>query len=388
MDIRINNKIEAVRRAIIQYQNIEYSDLYEKIENAKLKEVFATLHFEFIKLFDLMNERLPTNEEGNHYWADPSRELSLMIDETLGLHRALKSSELAFEIDKYYYDIMIKCRNFLSKSGGSTIAPYMDKIDLFYEIPIFRMANNIEITSNPGTTLSKLKVIGTGSYAKVFQFKDSFYNKKFVLKRANKDLNKKELQRFKLEYEQMKLLDSPYVIEVFNYIEEKNEYIMEYMDKTLDKYISENNTKLTMLQRKNIGNQILRGFKYLHSKGLLHRDISPKNILVKEYEDIVVVKISDFGLVKVPNSTMTSIDSDIKGYFNDPVLVTEGFSNYDLAHEIYALTRILFFILTGKTNTNNITNPSYKNFIELGLHPEKNKRYKTIEELAKKFREL
>src|SRR5690625_6933421 len=44
---------------------------------------------------------------------------------------------------------------------------------------------------------------------------------------------------------------------------------------------------------------------------------------------------------------MTSIDSDIKGYFNDPVLVTEGFSNYDLAHEIYALTRILFFILTG-----------------------------------------
>jgi len=203
-----------------------------------------------------MNERLPTNEDGNHYWADPSRELSLMIDETLGLHRALKSSELAFEIDKYYFDIMLKCRDFLSRSGGSTIAPHMDKIDLFYEIPIFRMANNIEILSNSNTVLSKLKIIGTGSYAKVFQFKDSFYNKKFVLKRANKNLNKKELQRFKLEYEQMRLLNSP--------------YIMEYMDKTLEKYISENNTKLTMLQRKNIGNQILRGFKYIHSKSLLH----------------------------------------------------------------------------------------------------------------------
>lgn len=143
-----------------------------------------------------------------------------------------------------------------------------------------------------------------------------------------------------------------------------------------------------MRKQKNIGNQILKGFNYIHSKKLLHRDISPKNILVKEYEDLVVVKVSDFGLVKAPNSSMTSIDSDIKGYFNDPVLVTEGFSNYDIAHEVYALTRILYFVLTGKTNTNNITNISYKNFIESGLHPEKNKRYKTIRELANKFQKL
>lgn len=36
-----------------------------------------------------------------------------------------------------------------------------------------------------------LKIIGEGSYAKVFKYKDDFYDKYFVLKRAKNDLDKK-----------------------------------------------------------------------------------------------------------------------------------------------------------------------------------------------------
>ena len=39
----------------------------------------------------------------------------------------------------------------------------------------------------------------------------------------------------------MKKLKSPYIVEVFKYGEKKNEYIMEYMDYTLDDYINQNN---------------------------------------------------------------------------------------------------------------------------------------------------
>ena len=56
---------------------------------------------------------------------------------------------------------------------------------------------------------------------------------------------------------------------------------MEYMDYTLDGYIAAHNSTLTIIQRKGIAQQILRAFDYLHSKGHLHRDISPKNILIK-----------------------------------------------------------------------------------------------------------
>ncbi len=37
---------------------------------------------------------------------------------------------------------------------------------------------------------------------------------------------------------------------------------------------------------------------------MLHRDISLSNVFVKHYEDVDVVKIGDFGLVKIPESNL------------------------------------------------------------------------------------
>lgn len=42
--------------------------------------------------------------------------------------------------------------------------------------------------------------------------------------------------------------------------------------------------------------------------------------------------------------------SEIKGSLNDPDLIHVGFGNYEMCHETYALTRLCFYILTGKTN--------------------------------------
>lgn len=86
----------------------------------------------------------------------------------------------------------------------------------------------------------------------------------------------------------------------------------------------------------------------------LHRDISPENILIKEYEDTLVIKISDFGLVKIPDSELTTIHTEFKGRFNDPELIVVGFDTYGILHETYALTRIIYYIMTGKTNTEKI----------------------------------
>ncbi len=88
-------------------------------------------------------------------------------------------------------------------------------------------------------------------------------------------------------------------------------------------------------------------------KGLLHRDISLTNVFIKHYDDVDVVKIGDFGLVKVPDSTLTSLQSELKGSLNDPDLINVGFANYDMCHETftvcyeYAITsqKILIFKL-------------------------------------------
>ena len=104
---------------------------------------------------------------------------------------------------------------------------------------------------------------------------------------------------------------------------------MEYMDYTLDGYIAAHNSTLTIVQRKGIAQQILRAFDYLHSKGHLHRDISPKNILIKEYDDTLVVKLSDFGLVKIPDSTLVSIAKNylMKEELEDLARIVNAFLN-------------------------------------------------------------
>lgn len=234
----------------------------------------------------------------------------------------------------------------------------------------------------------ELKLIGEGSYALVFKYKDEFYHKNFVLKRAKKDLTLKELSRFEHEFQQMEILKSPYIVEVYCYIKDNNEYVMEYMDFTLADYINKNNTKLTFNQRKVIGFQILKAFSYIHSKGLLHRDISPKNVLIKEYEDVLVIKIADFGLVKIPDSTLTTAHTDFKGYFNDPSLILDGFNSYGILHETYALTRLLYFVMTGKTQLDRIDNYSLKNFVTSGLNVDKSKRYQNVNELLEAFKAL
>ena len=51
----------------------------------------------------------------------------------------------------------------------------------------------------------------------LYQYTDPFYNIPIVLKRAAPELDEKELLRFKQEYDVLKSLSSPYVIEVYSY---------------------------------------------------------------------------------------------------------------------------------------------------------------------------
>jgi serine/threonine-protein kinase len=334
-----------------------------------------------------MNQRLPTGDSEAHFWANSSRDLIKAIEYTNQLQKGLEKSRYSLEIDAYYQELINKCSIFLQKTGGSTIPPNMEKVELYYTIPIFKLIDVIE-KEEPNLKAYPLKLIGEGSYARVYKYRDNYYQKDFVLKRAKSDLNEKEKIRFKQEFDEMAKLASPYVIEVYRYDAEKEEYIMECMDYTLHDYIEKNNATMKKESRKTIGLQILKAFKYINSKNLLHRDISPSNILIKEYEDSIIVKVSDFGLVKCFQSKLTSIQTELKGCFNDPNLYVEGFSNYTLQHEIYALTKLLCYVITGKMNLDKVDDPKIKAFIKGGMNADKSKRFENLDILRKSFLDL
>lgn len=111
--MNIDNYIETqYRELLIKGINIEFLDLYNTVENTKLREVLSTLHYYFVSLFRTMNQRLPTGDNGAHFWADPSRDLISIIEITLGLYNSLKNSKFAFEIDDYYFSLIKSAETF------------------------------------------------------------------------------------------------------------------------------------------------------------------------------------------------------------------------------------------------------------------------------------
>lgn len=364
---------------------LKTEDLYLDITNEYLKKLFAIMHQEFNRLYRFLNDKKKSN---GHYNADESRMLIKYIKLYDDMHYTLKSTPLSFRMIDDYVNMATFCKTFLVASGGCDIPEDLPELQIVEYEPIFFMSQVTAVQTPTGDNIFQLKFIGEGSYAKVFKYKDEFYNKDFVIKRAKEDLDEKELMRFGREYETMKELKSPYVIEVYRYDTDKNQYYMEYADETIKSFIEKNNTKLSYSKRKGIARQILRGFSYIHSKGYLHRDISFTNILLQHYDnDLSIVKISDFGLVKWKYSDLTSFGSAIKGSLNDSNLQVIGFSNYSIEYETFALTRLIYYVMTGKYNLENIKDEKIKNFVLRGVNQDVNKRYKSINELMTAFEE-
>lgn len=388
----IKSFIENISSKILYYDDEPTAEEIKEIYNDFPPEyllIFANLHETFIQALREMNRRVA--KKSDHYPAMDSRILKADIEAALSLEERFNADgTFPFQIIPLYKNYFLSCLAFLNEVGGSPIPPNLKEIPLYTRDPIFERLDTEPLPCTNERIRTGIKNIGNGGYANVFSFKDAFLNKKFVLKRAKRELNEKELIRFKNEFETLHGLSSPYIVEVYTYNEEKHEYIMEAMDDSLTRFIEEHNNSLCLADRRKICAQIFRGFKYLHLKGYLHRDIHANNVLIKQYQDgSLVVKLADFGLAKIPDSELTSTLTSMKGaIYNDPDLLRVGFANYALPHEIYALCSLIYFVLTGKKvyskdwDIHKVKNQRLHDFIEKGLSPNIAERFHDVDEVA------
>lgn len=357
--------------------------LFENVEDDRLRFCFAVFQNQFNSLLSFLNEKAKYN---HHFNADPSRNLIVLIDKYEELEHALSKTDYAFKLLDNYVDTIRFIQPHLSNSGGSTIPEDYQLLHIVKYEPIIYFEKRIEIVKDNNSLSSSLKLVNSGSYATVYKFKDTFYNQVFALKRARKELTSAELIRFKKEFENMKNMDSLYVLGVYSYNDSENEFIMEYVKQTLKDYIDSNNTKLQLFERRRLVIQLFNAFKYIHSKGIFHRDISLSNILVKEYDDkTVILKVCDFGYLKESDSTLTRQNTEFQGSLNDPQLKIMGADKYTIQHEIYALTQVIFYIMTGRTNLNNNKNKEVDEFINSGMNADLSKRVKSLDKLEEVF---
>ena len=102
----------------------------------------------------------------------------------------------------------------------------------------------------------------------------------------------------------------PSIIKLLDLFESSEHYyiVLEYMQgKDLFDYIAKRDYRLAEERAKQIIHHIMLGVKYLHSFGIVHRDLKLENIMMTEGTERGTPKIVDFGLSKIigPSETAT-----------------------------------------------------------------------------------
>lgn len=88
--------------------------------------------------------------------------------------------------------------------------------------------------------------------------------------------------------------------------------------------------------------QILKGLVFLHTNGIVHRDIKPDNILLtRSQKNGVKLKIADFSLAEYYHSNRMKVICGTPGYIAPEVFTEE---EYDEKVDIFSLGVILYLM--------------------------------------------
>ncbi len=157
-----------------------------------------------------------------------------------------------------------------------------------------------------------LELVGVGGMACVLRAQDLVMNRIVAIKILNDEYNGNEQaeHRFIDESKAVAMLSHKNIVSIYDVaIYPDIKYIvMEYLDGiTLREYL-DNKGALPWNEACIYILQVLRALEHAHSKGVIHRDIKPQNIILQKNGEI---KVMDFGIAKIPTSASIAGDKAV-----------------------------------------------------------------------------
>ena len=295
------------------------------------------------------------------------------------LDELTKGDRLVLFVD-YYFNKYIESKIDELTIGGYKVFGLKDKIlislNSLWSIPNqeFGIVNgNISMVTVEFKEYDKM---GEGGFCTVYR---SPIDTSLVYKVLNtvEKTDAGSIHRVKREFDIMNEQNSSgYTLKVYDYDSKALIYSMEKARTSLEEFIGK--SKLKDREKDEIVIRCTECMRYLHSKGIIHRDFHPGNILQKNSGEWVV---TDFGLAKDISSKYshqtTTTHAVGRAWFTDP---TQLFALKDgnFKTDMFSLAKTIDYIMAGDMSG---TPHKYSSIVYKATAPNPDNRYNEINEM-------
>ena len=192
-----------------------------------------------------------------------------------------------------------------------------------------------------------LEVIGTGGMAVVFKAKCHRLNRLVAIKMLKKDLSEDAefRRRFHDESQAVAMLSHPNIMAVYDVSRggDMDYIVMELIDGITLKQYMERRGRLNWPEALHFITQIMKGLSHAHSRGIIHRDIKPQNIMILRDG---TVKVTDFGIACLTNGANPTNEAIGSVHYISPEQAKGDYT--DNRSDIYSAGVVLYEMLTSR----------------------------------------
>ena len=193
-------------------------------------------------------------------------------------------------------------------------------------------------------------LVGVGGMANVYRGVDEKNGNPIAVKVLKEEFldNEELVRRFKNESKAISILSHPNIVKVYDVsVTDKLQYIvMEYVDGiTLKEYLKQRGGALTWKETVHFATQVLSALQHAHSKGIIHRDIKPQNIMLLADGSI---KMMDFGIARFSRAQSQTVSDKAIGSVHYISPEQAKGDRTDARTDIYSVGVMLYEMLSGQ----------------------------------------
>ena len=193
-----------------------------------------------------------------------------------------------------------------------------------------------------------LEVIGTGGMAVVYKALDHRLNRLVAVKILKDEFSRNQefRRRFHAESQAVAMLSHPNIVSVYDVSRtgDADYIVMELIEGISLKQYLEKKVSLNWRETLHFALQIAKALEHAHSRGIVHRDIKPHNIMILKDGSI---KVADFGIARVGSAQHTLTREALGSVHYISPEQAKG-SRVDNRSDLYSLGVVMYEMLTGR----------------------------------------